>query len=475
MRPKVNLQAPLDFHPSNLKITNDYFATYEVLSQVLDQNPRIVSLVHQDLEKLLPKAKATEWGKKPGRPYVYSSDTVLRILICQRLEGECLRGIVIRIDDSHSLRRFVRIDDGDMMDFTTLCKLKNAIRPATWEKINDVLTDWVIRQDLISGDRLRLDTTAFETNIHWPTDSSLLWDLYRVVARWVRRIREVDPELVGTRRLQDRAVRRLASWFARKAGRKSSQAEAVKERYRRLFGHVEDLFHWVEEIADGLQEGLKRGLYPEESRWVVKAFLESLPYYQEIAERVVSQAQRRVFEDEKVPATEKVYSIFESHTEILMRGKAGKAVEFGHMVLLEQVEGKYITGYEVFSRKPNETQLVEAILDRHRKRFGCDPRELCADRGFYESMDRVKALEKRIKVVAIAKKGKRNNDEAARERSVAFKLGQMFRAGIEGTISFLKRALGMSRCMNKGWANYTATVGSIIFVHNLLIISRGFG
>jgi IS5 family transposase len=475
MRPRINLQATFDYQLSNLKITNDYFARYEILSQVLDRNPKVVDLVHRDLKKHLQDVGSRSGEKKRGRRYVYSSDTVLRILICQLVEGESLRGTAIRIDDSHFLRRFVRIDDGEMMDFTTLCKLKNAIRSETWQEINDVLTEWAIREGLVEGDRLRVDTTAYETNIHWPTDSSLLGDLYRVVARWVKRIREVDPKLVGERRLQERVVRRLTAWLARKAGQKKSGSEAVKERYSRLFGYVESLLSWAGEIAEGLEEGQKKGLYPLESQWVLRSFLAALPYYQEMTERVVWQAQQRIFEERTVPATEKVYSIFESHTELLKRGKAGKPVEFGHMVLLQQVEGNYITGYEVFSRKPNEAHLLDPVLERHRRQFGKDPWEVSADQGFYQSMEKTKELEERIEVVAIAKKGRRNEEEAAREKSVWFKVGQMFRAGIEGSISFLKRALGMSRCLNKGWTHYAATVGSIVFVHNLLVLARGFG
>ena len=112
---------------------------------------------------------------------------MLRILIVQSLEGMSLRQTVVRIDDSPALRQFVRLGVKPMMDFTTLDKLKNAIRPATWKRINTELAHHAVGEQKISGDRLRLDTTAVETNIHWPTDSSLLWDTYRVLARLIER------------------------------------------------------------------------------------------------------------------------------------------------------------------------------------------------------------------------------------------------------------------------------------------------
>jgi len=133
-----------------------------------------------DLEEAL---QCTNRKDPRRRHYLYTSENVLRILVCQVLEGESLRGIVVRIDDSECLRRFVRIHDGPMMDFTTLCNLKNTIRPETWEAINRHLARLAVRQERIKGDKLRLDTTAVETNVHYPTDSSLLWDTYRSFAR----------------------------------------------------------------------------------------------------------------------------------------------------------------------------------------------------------------------------------------------------------------------------------------------------
>jgi hypothetical protein len=122
MRELIQPQTTIDYKPSSLKVTQEYYAKYETISQVLDENPEILDYVHRDLQKSLrEKARC---GNR-GRRCRYTSDTVLRILICQIIEGERLRGIVVRIDDSHFLRRFVRIDEGQMMDFTTLCRLRN--------------------------------------------------------------------------------------------------------------------------------------------------------------------------------------------------------------------------------------------------------------------------------------------------------------------------------------------------------------
>ena len=469
MRRKRNLQDEFDFQPSNLKVTNDYFARYVAIDGLLAETPAILDLVHRDLKKIL------EGERKRNRGFDYTSETVLRMVLCQILEGETQRGIVIRIDDSCFLRRFTGFHNGTMMDFSTFCRLKNAIRPGTWKRINQALSKAAVAAERITGEELRLDTTAVETNIHYPADSTLLWDVYRVLARLVRDAREIDAEAVGDRRLQEKTAQRHMTWISRKAGKKRAVGTALKEHYQALFDLVQGLLIWADEVATALRQGLEQDAYTYDGALVAQVIALDLEHYLPLGRQVLDQAQRRVLFGEIVPATEKLYSIFEPHTELLKRGKAGKPIEFGHMVLLQQVEGKYITDYEVFLRKPNEPTLVDPALESHRDLFGAAPIELSADKGFYENMEKIDRLGETIGVVSIGKKGRRTEKEARRERSTAFRAAQRFRAGIEGSISFLKRALGLARCFNKGWEHFVATVGATVFAHNLLVLARGHG
>jgi IS5 family transposase len=186
----------------------------------------------------------------------------------------------------------------------------------------------------------------------------------------------------------------------------------------------------------------------------------------------LDQASRRVLDGEQVPNDEKLFSIFEPHTELLKRGKAAKPVEFGHMIQVGQVAAKFITDYEVFEKKPIEHQLIKPALENHKKLFGHYPESVAADKGYYQDMGAIETLSKKITVVSIAKKGSRTPDEVLRETDRDFRLAQRFRAGVEGTISFLKRILGLARCLSKGWTHYASTVGATIFAHNLLILAR---
>jgi len=469
LRPKINTQSELNFQPSNLEITNKYYAKYDAISAILDENPEIVDTIHNDLAEALEESAVED---RQGAKFKYTSDTVLRILLCQIIEGCSLREIVIRIDDSNFLRSFVRIFNGPMIDFTTFCRLKNRIKPETWKQVNELLARAAVEGQLITGDQLRLDTTAVETNIHWPTDSSLLWDTYRTLAQYLERIREIDPVLVGDRRLLIKKVKRLQQKIARKASKHSSADATLEPLYIQLIRLVENICEWSADIALALAGNLARHRYAALDQATMAFLLQQIAHYRVLGEQVIDQARRRIIDKEQVPNKEKIFSIFEPHTELLIRGKAGKPIEFGHMIQIGQVDGKFITEYDVFETKPVEYELIEPALEHHKRLFGDYPDKVTADKGYYQSMAQIEQLGEKVEVVAIAKKGKRTAEQAQRETDPAFRHAQRFRAGVEGTISFLKRVLGLFRCYNKGWEHYVSTVGATILAHNLLLLAR---
>jgi IS5 family transposase len=234
---------------------------------------------------------------------------------------------------------------------------------------------------------------------------------------------------------------------------------------------VERACDWSAEIVARLQRGLRSERYGEFVRGSVENLVEELCHFGALSRQVIWQASERVLFDRAVPNEKKLFSLFEPHTELLKRGKAGKDVEFGHMVQLQQVGGKFITDYEVFEKKPNEATLVRPAVESHQALFGCPPRSVAADKGYW-SAEELDGIFESVAVVAIPKKGGRDATELMRELDPRFKLAQRFRAGIEGSISFLKRLLRLARCMNKGWRHYVATVGATILAHNLLVLAR---
>ena len=470
MRIMIDPQGQLDYRPSNLKVTNQYYEKYEEISRILDANPKIVRLLHKELKKPL---KYSVTKDKDGRPHRYTSDQVLRIAVCHSIEGMSLREIVIRIDDSLFLRQFTRIGLGPMMDYSTFDKLKNSIRPETWKRANRLLSKYAVAEGSITGEQMRLDTTLVETNIHYPTDSSLLWDTYRVLARLIGEAREMDPKVVGTKRQHRKSTKKLAVAIGRKTRRSKKNRRSpkgLKPLYRTLIERVEGICAWAGTVAEALRKTC-RGADPLRAA-MAEALADELEHYQALGARVIGQTRRRVLDGEAVPNDEKLFSIFEPHTELVVRGKAGKDVEFGHMIQIQQVAEKFITDYEVFEKKPVEPTLIDPALESHRALFGTSPKRLAADKGYYQSTELLERLRKEVATVSIGKKGRRTAKETKTEQEPAFRHMQKFRAGVEGTISFLKRVFRLARCLNRGWEHFVSTVGAAVFSHNLVVLAR---
>ena len=182
-------------------------------------------------------------------------------------------------------------------------------------------------------------------------------------------------------------------------------------------------------------------------------------------QQVVEQATRAKIQGETVPAAQRVFSIFEPHTELIKRGRRQKPVEFGHSVLLVQTKEKFISDYEVYEEKPVDCDLTKVVLDRHEKLFGQAPDVLAGDKGFCPDADTYSELEERVDTLAIPR---RMRDFADKMLSV----WQAFRAGIEGTISGLKRAFRLARCHFRTFKSFQASLGLGVLCHNLIILTR---
>jgi len=453
MRIKSAKQQYFDFsYESRLKVVNEYREKYKLLSQLLDENPQLVSLVHQDVAKMLSHSNK---GRKSG----YTSEQILRSLVVQFVEQDSFRDVVVLIENSEFLRNFVRLGVKPMMDYSFLNKAFGILREETWQAINQVVARYAAEQGKISARKLRMDTTVYETNIHYPTDSSLLWDSFRTLAGVVRKIQRELPQLALKHRFHDDKVKKLAYFITRNgASSKKSVQRRIKSTYRELIGRVT----WIAGVARQTLSTLGKAGYEAQP----------LSHYLPIVYKIIAQADKRVFQGVMPAADEKIYSLFEEHTELLKRGKAGKPIEFGHKILLAQTGEKFIHHYRVFPKRQEDKEMIEPAINAHKHLFGTGPDVLATDKGFYESMEQILTLEETITTVSICKKGRRTQQEYERESSEEFKDGQRFRAGCEGSISVLKRAFNLGRCLFKGFKNYAASVGCAVFCHNLVLLTR---
>jgi len=423
MRTKSTRQAYLDmFLPSSTtKVVAQYCEKYSAIDTILLDNPGLLDLAHADFVRWLSDSD-------DGRESRYTSEELLRTLVVMFLEQDSYRDVVVRIETSEFLRSFIGLGFyKPMMDFTLVSKAFSALSAETWKAMNEVLGQYARAEEKITGERMRVDTTVYEAHIHYPTDSSLLWDSYRVLARLLQELQQECRELGLNHRYHTKKVKKLAQSISRNAGSKSkSKQKRVKRWYRTLIDRVRSIV----EIAKNVK-----------AVWAsTRVDLLTLEHFAALAERVMDQAQRRIFQGENLPADEKLYSIFEEHVELLIRGKAGKPVEFGHMVVLAQTGEKFITHYRSLPEREADPDLLPESLDAHRKLFGGAPSVLATDKGFYSSAKQLAALEETIETVSICKKGMRTHEQSVREHTKEFQDGQRFRSGVEGSISVLKRA-----------------------------------
>jgi IS5 family transposase len=205
---------------------------------------------------------------------------------------------------------------------------------------------------------------------------------------------------------------------------------------------------------------------------VIDQLRQQITAYCGLGEKVIDQTRRRVLDGEEVPPDEKVYSIFESHTHLIKRGKQRKPVEFGHKVFLAESSKGLITDYQVLDGNPADTTQVKASLDRHQETFHHPPELYAGDRGFCSAGNDDHCQQAGVSQVCIPQRGGQKTPEReAFERSAAFKKGQRFRVGIEGRISVLFRGRGMKRCRGKGRERFEVLVGAAVLANNLMRIA----
>jgi IS5 family transposase len=198
-----------------------------------------------------------------------------------------------------------------------------------------------------------------------------------------------------------------------------------------------------------------------------------LDQYCRLADRVLSQTRRRVLDGEQVPVADKVFSIFEPHTDLIVRGKTNKPVEFGHKVFLAESGVGLVTEYLVLDGNPKDDGHVGNSLESHQRAFGRPPALYAADRGFYSALnvDACRTAGVAVECIPFCGGG-RPADRETYEKTKPFKNGQRFRAGIEGRISVLMRGRGMRRCLSTGRSHFEVFVGLAVLANNLLVLAE---
>jgi transposase, IS5 family len=429
----------------------------EQLDHLLDDD-ELFERVREDLARRYPRT--TSRGR-PSTPV----EVILRMLVILRLYGRSYEQTESFVNDSLVLRQFGRVYLEKVPDDTVLIRWAHTIGPETVQALNDRVVQLARSLKVTRGREPRVDTTAVETDIHFPTDSGLLGDGVRVVSRLLRRAKAVlggaASGLGEAFRGRVRAVRTIAQRLHRLARRKGEQGRgAMTAAYGRLIAAVKRTAAQGERVLEAIRE---RADSPKAKR-LAERLGEILPRLRQ----GIRQAERRVLEDDPVPAGAKVLSLFEPHTQVVPRSKAGKSVEFGRKIRLDEVEGGIITGCAIVEQAGGQDQpyLGDALANHHR-RFGRPPDRLAADRGLASAANERMAKAAGIKQVALPHVGKPPPGRAAAGRGRRFKRGYRFRAGIEGRSHAPRRDYGLKRCRDHGERGMGRWVGWGIPAHDL--------
>jgi len=397
-------------------------------------------------------------------------EVILRMLVAKHLYRWSYEQTESFVADSITLRQFCRVYLNSVPDDTTLIRWANLIQPETLHQLLDHVVSLAYRLKVTRGRKLRTDGTVVESNIHYPTDSNLLVDGVRVLSRILVRARrvvestasqagQVAKELFRNRWRSARHTARVISDATRR-GMKETEA-CCRQEYQKLVSITRASVKQAQATVELLHQ-----VATEEAEAVTRQVEQFLP----LVEQAIQQTVRRVMNEEKVPAQEKLVSLFEPHTDIIRRGKAGHPVEFGHKVWLDEVDGGIVSDYRLLAGNPKDDSQWPTSLQRHQALFGRPPAQASGDRGLYSPANEALAESMGVRRVILPKSGYRSVERKRHEHQPWFRRGRHYHAGIEGRISVLKRRYGLDRCRYHGEDGFDRWVGWGLVAHNLWII-----
>jgi len=444
MRQKRTAQASI----YELFADHDLGRELEGMSAWLDAHPHILTAVMADLCRR---------GLKPTGRRGLSAECVLRCAILKQHRQLSYEELAFHLQDSASFQAFARLPGNERPKKSALQRVISAIQPSTWEHVHRVLMGTAQETRIEPAQRVRIDSTVTDSPIHAPSDSQLLWDGVRVLVRLLEQARELPgaPPLcfVNHQRLAKKRARAL--WYTRGAKRRAPL-------YRDLIKVTQATLAAVATVRAQLLSARVAGV--ELMGWLAQA-----KHYETLVLQVISQTERRVFGGEKVPASEKCVSLFEPHTDIIVKGS--RDVQYGHKINLTSGRSGLILDVFIERGNPVDSQRFMPMLERHREHYGAMPRQVAADGGYASPGNLQAAKAEGVEDVAFHKKRGLAIADMVKSQWVYRRL-RNFRAGIEAGISCLKRAYGLARCTWKGLPHFEAYVWSSIVAYNLSLLAR---
>jgi transposase, IS5 family len=431
-------------------LANGPASELRAIGKLLDEHPKVAALVEQDLE-VARRRRGRRWSVGG-----LSGDQVLRCAILKQMNGFSLRELAFHLADSRTYGAFCRLGWAESTPSkSALAAGIKALRPETLEQVNRLLLASAVARQVEAGQKVRVDSTVVESAIHWPSDSELLWDGVRVLTRLME----------SGRQLLEQRCPSFASRLRRAKRRRLAALNAKSKRDRRraycdLLRVTEEVVGWADQVHDVLSRE------PTAEAAVLTA---KLAHFLPLVRQVVDQTRRRVLEGQSVPVGEKLVSLFEEHTDILR--KDGRDTYYGHKVFLTSGASALVLDCRILRGNPSDSSQAVPMIERQADLYGRPPRQAAFDGGF-ASRDNLAELKVRgVADVAFSKRRGLEVDEMARSAWVYRRLRD-FRAGIESTISWLKRVFGLDRCTWRSYDSFQSYVWTSVLSHNLLLLAR---
>jgi transposase, IS5 family len=439
--------------PDGHKLWPDWLRKIDTLLE----DEAVIEVVAQALEARWPQSRRRG---RPGTP----AEVVIRMLILKHLFDWSYDDLEHEVRANLVYRMFTRIDAGDVPDAKTIVKIARALGPAVIEQLHRQVVEVAKRAGVTHGRRFRIDTTVVATNVHYPTDSTLLRDGVRVLTRTLQRASSALGDQPGRIRNRLRSVTRRVLIIGYEA-RSPKTRDAMVTSYRRLMAITRAVMRDATTMVRRLSQRL-RTADPQVHR-LLRGAQQRLQALRPLVQRVVDQTRARLLGgDTHVP--EKVLSVFEPHTETIRKGKISTPNEFGKLVTIQESEHQIITAYDVHLRRPADVTLWTAALDRHHTIFGRAPDLAAGDRGFSSATNEQAATDRGVRRVVLPRRGPKSPARRAYERQRWFRRGQRWRVGCEGRISVLKRRHGLDRCRYHGLDGMNRWVGFGVIADNLV-------
>ena len=449
------------------------FAFFKEAAVISDPVLDAVDRLLEDLALLSLSTQALA-GRSPGSNQVgregIAPDRLLRCVVLKHIKGWSYRELHRELRASLLYRRFTRFYEDPIPDYSNLCRAFALFGKEGTEQIHRRIVQQAKETAIIAGKKLRIDTSAVETNIHHPTDSSLLADSLRVMSRSLQRIAQgcQSSELCIVNHARAAKHRVLEIGRAARTFTQAGQ-EQLKQSYKKLIGLTQGVRTQAGAVLQALQDG--QLVARPEAFFKVVAAEASLKYYLPLVEKVITQSQARIFQAQ-TRHPDKILSLFEPHSVVIRKGKAHKPNEFGRLVRIDEVEKGLVSNYAVAPGNLCDQQQWVPALQAHVELFGQAPRLAAADRGFWNHANEKAALQLGVQQVVLPARGRLSPSRAARQKQRWFRRGQGWRAGIEARLSTLKHRFGMQRALYKGEIGFERHVGWCIIAHNLVAMSR---